>query len=139
MQPITTTTPPTHRYTHRKAPKYTHTHNHIISKFRSYQKVLFALNNITINWLGEEGRMSCHLVYFMLKNSVFFIYCTEQNTTEIIYLKTCHLLKKTWWRILKRYDSTRFLKQLSSSNNRLASEISVKVFCPAYWLILFSQ
>ena len=59
------------------------------------------------------------------------------HRTEYL-LRRCYLLMKTW-SILKWNGSTMFLKQLSSSNNRPAKKIPVKVFCPACQLIPFSQ
>ena len=106
--------------------------SHIIGKFRSHQKILFTLSKITSNWLGEEGTMGCCPNYFIFKNVFFFIYCTEQNTKEIISVRRCNLLIKTRRNILKWYGSTMFLKQLNSSNNRLTLKTSVNVFFPAY-------
>ena len=97
------------------------------------------MSKITNNWLEEEGTMSYRPFYFIFKNVLFFIYCTEQNTKEIISLRRCYLLIKTWRSILKWCRITMFLKQLSSSNNRLAPKTSVKVFCPAFWLIPLPQ
>ena len=77
--------------------------------------------------------------YLTFKDVIFFIYFTEQNSKEIIWLKRCYLLLKTRRSILKWYGSTIFLKQLNSSNDRLTPKTSVNVFCPAYWLIPLSQ
>ena len=83
--------------------------------------------------------MGCRPLCFMFKNALSFIYCTVQNTKEIIWLKRCYLLIKTRRSILKWYGSTTYLRQLSSSNNSLAPKISVKVFSTAYWLMTLSK
>ena len=63
---------------------------HITRKFRSHQKILFTLSKITNNWLVEEGTMGCIFFYFIFKNVLFFINCTEQKKTkEIISLTRC--------------------------------------------------
>ena len=92
----------------------------VIGKFSK-----IALSKITSNWLREEGTSGPF--YFIFKNVLFFIYCTEQNTKEIIWLRRCYLLIKTW-SILKWYGSAIFLKQLSSNYNRLVPKTSVKSF-----------
>ena len=53
-----------------------------------------------------------------------FLYCIEHNTRQVISLGE---------EAFSKYDSTMFLKQLGSSNNRFVPEISVKVFFLAYW------
>ena len=83
--------------------------------------------------------MSYRPFCFIFKNVLFFIYCREQNTKEIISLRRCYLLIKTWRSILKWCRITMFLKQLSSSNNRLAPKTSAKIFSPAFWLIPLPQ
>ena len=66
--------------------------------------------------------MGCHPYYFIFKNVLFFIYCTEQNTKEIIWLKRCYLPIKTRRSILKWYGSTKYLWQPISNNNRLTKQ-----------------
>ena len=78
-----------------------------------------------------RGTIGCRPFYFIFKNVLFFIYCTEQTTKGIIWLKRCYFFIKTRRSILKWYDSTAYLRQPSSSNNRLAPKSSVKGF----WLI----
>ena len=66
----------------------------------------------------------------------FFHILYNRNTKEIILPRRCYLSIETWRSILKWWHiCTMFLKQLSSSNNRLAPKTSVKAFCPAYWLM----
>ena len=69
--------------------------------------------------INASGRRNNGLssLFFTFKNVLFFIYCTEQNTNKIIWLR-CYLLTKTRRSIPKWYGSTIFLKQLSSSNNK---------------------
>ena len=69
-------------------------------------KILFALSKITNECLGEEGTMGCHPFCFIFKNVLFFIYYTEQNTKEIIWLRTCYLLTKTRRNTFQWYGST---------------------------------
>ena len=88
--------------------------------------MLFALSKNTSSWSGEDGTVGCHPFYYIFKNVLFFIFWTEQNTKEIILLR-CYLVIKTSRSILKWYGSTMFLKQLSSSNNKLVPKTSVKV------------
>ena len=61
---------------------------HIIGKFRSHQKILFALSKIINNCLGEEGAMGYRSYHFVFNNNGrFFIFCTKQNLcTEIMKL-----------------------------------------------------
>ena len=60
---------------------YSAPHNNYL---HPHPKILFALSRITNKWLGEEGTISCRPFYFIFKNVLFFIYCTEQTTKEII-------------------------------------------------------
>ena len=83
--------------------------------------------------------MGCRPFYLIFKNVPFFIYCTEQNTKETIWLKRYYLLIKTRRNILKWYGSTIYLRQPISINNRLAPKTSFKAFCTAYWLKPLSE
>ena len=56
---------------------YPHTHPYIIGKFWFSEKVLFALSKITNNCLGEKRKMGCRPFYFIFKNVLFLICCTE--------------------------------------------------------------
>ena len=69
-------------------------------------------NAIVPKWLGEEGTMDCRLLHFIFKNVLFFVYCTEQNTKEIIWQKNMlsHKNMKKRRSFLKWYDSKTYLR-----------------------------
>ena len=60
-------------------------HTHIIENLRSHQKISFALIKITNTWLGEEETMDYRFFHFIF-NIRFSIFCTKQNTKEIMKL-----------------------------------------------------